>query len=435
MTTIAIATEGGSFQGYLSVPEQGSGPGIVLLQEIFGVNPEMRAVADLFAEEGYAVLVPDLFWRLEPGVQLGYDSRSMQKALGYYQRFDVDQGVRDIGSAIAALKARPECTGKVAVMGFCLGGLLAYLTAARHKIDAAIAFYGGGIDQHLDEASRVGCPMLLHFGGADEHIPMPAVRKIQAAFAGRADVSIHLYPDAPHGFYRLGQASYRKTAASMAHSPTIGLLRRTLGPHYDLNALWEKHCECEFATRNAAETMKTMVAQPYVNHIPVMTGGIGHDNLYHFYRDHFIPTLPKDTKLVPVSRTVGADRLVDELLFCFTHDREIDWLLPGVPPTGKYVEMPTVAIVCFRGGKLYHEHIYWDQASVLVQIGLLKRDGLPVAGIETARKLIDETLPSNTLMEKGKNRSGKKPASKPTRSVRKVAKKATSKARRSGKKE
>lgn len=168
---------------------------------------------------------------------------------------------------------------------------------------------------------------------------------------------------------------------------------------YDLNALWEKHCEYEFTTRDAGKTMTTMVAQPYVNHVPTMTGGFGYDELYRFYRDHFIPKLPKDTKLEPISRTVGADRVVDELLFCFTHDCEIDWLLPGVPPTGRHVEIPMVAIVCFRGDKLYHEHIYWDQASVLVQIGLLDPKGLPVAGRATADKVRDPSLPSNTLMK------------------------------------
>jgi carboxymethylenebutenolidase len=242
--------------------------------------------------------------------------------------------------------------------------------------------------------------MVLHFGGKDDHIPPAAVEKIRAAFAGRDDVEVYVYPDAGHAFYLLGRASYSKPAAQMAHSPTIALLRRTLGPRYDLNGLWDRHCEYEFSTRNADATMTTMVAQPYVNHIPTMTGGVGFEQLHRFYKNHFIPKLPKDTRLVSVSRTIGADRIVDELLFCFTHDMEIDWLLPGIPPTGKYVEVPTVAIVCFRGDKLYHEHIYWDQASVLVQIGLLDPQGLPVAGIETAKKLVDETLPSNTLMKR-----------------------------------
>src|SRR5258707_15648358 len=129
-----------------------------------------------------------------------------------------------------------------------------------------------------------------------------------------------------------------------------------------------------------------------------MRGGVGADDLARFYRPHFIPKCPKDTRLVPISRTIGADRIVDEMLFCFTHDREIDWMLPGVAPTGRYVEVPLVAIVCFRGDKLYHEHIYWDQASVLVQIGLIDRAGLPVVGIESAQKLLNEHLPSNLLI-------------------------------------
>jgi carboxymethylenebutenolidase len=144
--------------------------------------------------------------------------------------------------------------------------------------------------------------------------------------------------------------------------------------------------------------MSTMVREPYVNHLPTMTGGVGAADLARFYANHFIPKCPKDTKLVPISRTIGTDRLVDEMLFSFTHDVEIDWMLPGVKPTGKYVEVPLVAIVNFRGDKLYHEHIYWDQASVLAQIGLIDVKSLPVAGIETAKKLVDETRPSNALM-------------------------------------
>ena len=166
----------------------------------------------------------------------------------------------------------------------------------------------------------------------------------------------------------------------------------------DLVALWEEHCRREFEMRDADATMATMVSQPYVNHIPTITGGVGYRDLLRFYKNHFIPKTPQDTKLIPISRTIGADRVVDEMLFCFTHDIEIDWMLPGVAPTGKYVEIPLVAIVRFRGDKLYNEHIYWDQASVLVQIGLLDPATLPVAGVATAKKLVDETLPSNNLM-------------------------------------
>jgi carboxymethylenebutenolidase len=169
-------------------------------------------------------------------------------------------------------------------------------------------------------------------------------------------------------------------------------------PDHDLVALWEAHCRYEFETRDVDATMATMVAEPYVNHVPTMTGGVGHDQLKRFYKYHFIGGNPPDTQLQPISRTVGADQIVDEMLFTFTHTDEVDWMLPGVAPTGRRVEVPLIAIVRFEDGKVAHEHIYWDQASVLAQIGLLDPAGLPVAGVETARKVVDKTLPSNAMM-------------------------------------
>ena len=168
----------------------------------------------------------------------------------------------------------------------------------------------------------------------------------------------------------------------------------------NLVALWEAHCRCEFETRDVNATMATMVPQPYVNHIPTMTGGVGYEQLKRFYAHHFIPVNPPDFRLTPISRTVGEDTIVDEFIVHFTHTKEIDWMLPGIPPTGRAVEIPTVAIVKFEGDKVAHEHIYWDQASVLVQLGLLDPAGLPIAGAETARKVQDKSLPSNTLMSR-----------------------------------
>ena len=217
--------------------------------------------------------------------------------------------------------------------------------------------------------------------------------------ASLPDAEIHFYPEVGPGFADPGRAAYDKQAADMAHTRTIALLRRVLGPRFDLSALWEAHRACEFITRDVDATMRTMVEEPYVNHIPTLTGGYGHANLRRFYKHHFIPKSPRDTRSIPISRTVGADRVVNESLLCFTHDCEIDWLLPGVPPTGKYVEVALVGIITFRGDKLIHEHIYWDQASVLVQIGLLDPTGLPVAGAEAAKKVLDPSLPSNTLMK------------------------------------
>jgi carboxymethylenebutenolidase len=175
----------------------------------------------------------------------------------------------------------------------------------------------------------------------------------------------------------------------------------------NLVALWEEHCRCEFEKRDANATMATMIPQPYVNHIPTMTGGVGYDQLKRFYAHHFIPVNPPDFRLTPVSRTIGSDTIVDEFIVHFTHTTVIDWLLPGVPPTGRAVAIPTVAIVKFEGDKLAHEHIYWDQASVLVQVGMLDPRGLPVAGAETAHKVTDTSLPSNRLMERWRGSNGK----------------------------
>ncbi len=168
-----------------------------------------------------------------------------------------------------------------------------------------------------------------------------------------------------------------------------------------LIALWEKHLENEFATRDTEATLATMVEDAYVNHIPVLTGGVGKAALRDFYAHHFIPKMPPDTTITQVSRTVGADRIVDEMIFGFTHTIVMDWMLPGIAPTGKRVEVPLVAIVHIRDGKLAHEHIYWDQASVLVQIGVLDAAGLPVVGVESARKVLDPKVPSNRLMDRG----------------------------------
>src|SRR6266540_7099894 len=165
-----------------------------------------------------------------------------------------------------------------------------------------------------------------------------------------------------------------------------------------LRQLWEEHMRYEFATHNTEDTLATMVEDAYVNHIPVLTGGVGRDELREFYSKRFIPQMPPDTEMTPVSRTIGEDQLVDEMVSKFTHTIPMDWMLPGVAPTGKRVEVPLVAIVRFRDGKLAHEHIYWDQASVLVQIGLLDASKLPVAGVESARKVLDPTLPANELM-------------------------------------
>jgi carboxymethylenebutenolidase len=167
-----------------------------------------------------------------------------------------------------------------------------------------------------------------------------------------------------------------------------------------LQGLWEEHLQYEFGTHSTEDALATMVEDAYVNHIPVMTGGVGKAAVREFYSKYLIPQMPPDTELTPISRTIGTDQLVDEMVAKFTHTVWMEWILPGVAPTGKRVEVPVVAIVQFRDGKIAHEHIYWDQASVLVQVGLLDPGTLPVVGVDSARKAIDPNLPSNTLIER-----------------------------------
>jgi carboxymethylenebutenolidase len=156
----------------------------------------------------------------------------------------------------------------------------------------------------------------------------------------------------------------------------------------DLAALFDGHIAREFADRDVDATMETMVPEPYVHCVAIMTGGFGHEDVRRFYSEHFINQIPKDVTVTPISRTVGKDCVVDEFIISFTHDTQWDYLLPGVPPTGKRVELPHVVVMKFENGKVAHEHIYWDQASLLVQVGLLDPTNLPVAGVEQARGLL-----------------------------------------------
>lgn len=216
------------------------------------------------------------------------------------------------------------------------------------------------------------------------------------------------YPNTREGFAESDLEEYSKPEARVAWSRTLATLRHGFGIEEDLESIWDYHTRMEFEEKDVDATMETMVSQPYVNHVPTMTGGIGHKDLKRFYADFFIPGNPPDFKTRLLSRTTGVDRVVDELLVSFTHTEEVPWMLPGIPPTGKKVEVALVAVVCIRGGKLYHEHIHWDQASVLVQVGLLDpkhipssfkttEEGkekevkrLPVLGPEAARKVVDE---------------------------------------------
>jgi carboxymethylenebutenolidase len=399
--------DGGEFDAYIAQPKSGYGPGIVILQEIFGVNQHMRAVADWYAEHGFVALCPDLFWRQERGIQLTDKTEAeWQKAFALYQGLDEAKAADDSAAAVELLRKHPACTGKVGALGFCLGGNLAYLLAVRYQPDAAVGYYGVSIEKSLDEAKNLRSPLLLHIAGKDKYCPPEAQALIHKALDRNPLVSLHDYADQDHAFGRPGGEHYNSQAAELANLRTLEFFVRHLNgspratSQSALSDLWEEHVKYEFATRNTEETLRTMVADAYVNHVPVLTGGVGQDQLREFYSRRFIPQMPPDTSMTPVSRTIGENRVVDEMVFEFTHTIVMDWMLPGVPPTGKHVKVPLVVIVNFRDGKLAHEHIYWDQASVLTQLGLIESNNLPVAGVESAEKVLNPSLPSNKLMKR-----------------------------------
>ena len=412
--------DGGEFSAYLALPAGGRGPGVVVLQEIFGINQNMRDVCDWYAARGFAAICPDLFWRIEPGLEL--TEKDFEKAIGILGKLDRDKAVDDAAAALDFLRAHPSCNGRAGAVGFCLGGGLAYFLAVRYKPDVAVGYYGVGIEKGLGEAGNLACPLMLHFGGLDKYSPPEVIEEIRAGLgqatsthphpdgwglrsrpesrlAGKsAGPTVHVYPNADHAFVRRTGPHYDPAAAELANLRTLELFVQTLVVKpYSLEEIWAEHINHEFSTRSTEDTLATMVEDAYVNHIPILTGGVGKDQLREFYSKHFIPRMPPDTSLSPISRTIGDDQIVDEMIFRFTHTIKMDWMLPGMEPTGKRVEVPLVAIVKLRGDKLAHEHIYWDQASVLVQLGLLDAGTLPVAGVESARKAEDPTLPARAL--------------------------------------
>jgi len=390
------------FDGYLAQPASGYGPGIVVIQEIFGVNKYIRSVADWYAAHGFVALAPDLFWRQEPGVQLSEADR--EKAFALYNGLDEAKAVEDTAAAMEFLRSYSSCNGRVGAVGFCLGGNLAYLLSVRFKPDVAVGYYGVSIEKSLDEAKNLTSPLMLHIAGKDQFCPPDAQKAIVQTLGNNPLASLHHYSEREHAFGRPGGEHYHQADAELANLRSLEFLVTHLAgsglatAQQTLSAKWDDHVKYEFATRDTEDTLKTMVADAYVNHVPVMTGGVGHDELREFYSKRFIPQMPPDTNMTPVSRTIGMDRVVDEMVFEFTHTIKMDWMLPGVEPTGKHVKVALVVIVHFRDWKLAHEHIYWDQASVLAQLGLIDAAKLPVAGVRSAEKVLDPKLPSNELM-------------------------------------
>ncbi|MEK2600258.1 dienelactone hydrolase family protein [Burkholderia arboris] len=225
---IDIPTGNDSFGGYLALPKRGTGPAVIIIQEIFGVNSHIRAVADQYASDGFVALAPDVFWRTQPRVELTYEGADRDKGIELMKKTDVGLAVADIGAAADALRARPEVAGKVAAIGYCFGGQLAYRAAATGNLDAAVSYYGGGIQNALDLADKVTQPILFHYAENDHGIPLTAVDQVKAAFAGHGQASFHVYPGAEHGFNCTDRTSYHQRAAALAHGRTLTFLAEHL---------------------------------------------------------------------------------------------------------------------------------------------------------------------------------------------------------------
>lgn len=226
---MTVKTSSGDFEAYVARPDNDRAPVVVVLHEVFGVNDDIRQTCEALAAQGFVAVAPELFWRQRRGVDLSVTSEADWKAgLALYMAYDRDKGVDDVAATVAAARTMEGANGKVAVMGYCLGGLMTFLTAARHKIDAAVAFHGGDTERYLDEADRVAAPFLMHLAGADEYISQDAQDAIKKALAGRSNVTIYTYPGCNHAFSRHGGAHYDAAAAKLANERTSAFLKAHL---------------------------------------------------------------------------------------------------------------------------------------------------------------------------------------------------------------
>lgn len=227
--TTTIRTPDGEFDAYVARPAQSKAPAVVVIQEIFGVNAVMRAIADDYAAQGYLAICPDLFWRIEPGIDITDRSEAeWKKAFELYNAFDVDLGVKDIAAAIAHVRQDRGCAGKVGAVGFCLGGLLAFLTATRTDVDASVGYYGVGIEKHLGEADKLADPLLLHIAEEDEFVPREAQALIVSTLKNHPQVEIFTYPGRNHAFARRGGAHYDAADATTAQARTLAVFKKAL---------------------------------------------------------------------------------------------------------------------------------------------------------------------------------------------------------------
>ena len=221
-------TRNEQFDAYVSLPPTGRGPGLVILQEIFGVNEHIRAVADQYAADGYCVIAPDIFWREGRKIELAYDPQGFERGLGLLGKLNIDQTAIDLQATVTALKQLSACTGKVGSLGFCMGGLLSFIAAAEAGVDTAVCYYGGGIHQHLDRAKKIRCPVLFHFADQDAYIPQQAVAAVRTSLGGRKNVRVIVHAGVDHGFNCWRRPAWNQVTAARARGQSLVHLSESL---------------------------------------------------------------------------------------------------------------------------------------------------------------------------------------------------------------
>jgi carboxymethylenebutenolidase len=226
---VTIEGRDGKFAAYVARPKTLPAPAVVVLQELFGVNADIRKTCDELAEQGFLAVAPDLFWRQEPGVDLSVTSETdWQHGFRLYQAYDRDAGVKDVEDTVNSVAKLPGCTGKVAVLGYCLGALMVFLTAVRYRVDAAVAYHGGDTEKYLGEVAGLHAPLLMHLAEEDEFISKPAQAAIKTALASKPNATVYSYPGQNHAFSRHGGAHYNAEAAALAHLRTTEFLHQQL---------------------------------------------------------------------------------------------------------------------------------------------------------------------------------------------------------------
>ncbi|KAF5007137.1 hypothetical protein FDECE_6523 [Fusarium decemcellulare] len=380
---------------------RGHGPGLIVLtrtsDDLLKIEEGVPSALIKWAEEGYAVV------QVDSSVLEGAQSQDV------------------LSEAVAALNKCDKCDkGKIGLVAYSADLWNKAAPGLSHVSDivAGVVYVDAG---DLATLISVETAVLRHIAG-------PSATSTSEKAAGAQ----YFYPKAQsYAFATPFHNHFHYTLESVSHTRNLQFLKPLMnGPYFDLETIWEEHTYYEFADRSVEHTMSTMVQEPYVNHVPTLTGGVGREKLSHFYRHNFIFNNSADTELELISRTLGIDRVIDEFIFMFTHDQEIDWMLPGVPPTNLKAQVPFTAVVNIRGDRLYHEHISWDQGTLLRQLGLLPEylpfpyplpDGrtasqgsffeyrVPVTGLDTATKMRDRNGVLSNEMFKFEIRESKSP--------------------------